>query len=77
VQVPLCYAVPTPLPPAIAVSYDSSGSKLYCVRFGTFRVVNNNSSTLTAMFVNGVEATGGQGGGAPQTGELRVVKLSD
>jgi putative Tad-like protein involved in Flp pilus assembly len=75
VEVPLCYAVPNPLPPAVALSYGTSG-KLYCVRFGTFRVASVNSSTLSATFINGVEATGGQGGGAPQTGELRVIKLS-
>jgi Flp pilus assembly protein TadG len=75
VAVPICYAVPNPLPPAVTLSYGTSG-KLYCVRFAAFRVQSIGSSTLTATLVNGVLGTGGQGGGAADSGEIRVIKLS-
>ena len=77
VAVPLCYSVPNVLPPAVPTSYPGIAGKLYCVRFGAFRIKTIGSSTITATFINGVAATGGQGGGAAQGGELRVIKLSE
>lgn len=67
VLVPLCHSSVPPV----------SGT-LYCVRFGTFQIVDTHSSSrLGGRLIDGVLATGGQGGGAPAKGEARVIKLSE
>jgi hypothetical protein len=76
VAVPLCYGMPNPAPPATATSYGDNNS-LWCVRYAAFKVLSWNSSTLDAQVVDGVLGTGGQGGGAAQAGEIRLIKLSE
>jgi Flp pilus assembly protein TadG len=76
VAVPLCYGMPNPAPPATATSY-GDGNSLWCVRYAAFKVLSWNSSTLDAQVVDGVLGTGGQGGGAAQAGEIRLIKLSE
>lgn len=67
VFVPLCHAADPPV-----------NDLLYCERFGAFRIVEiNGASRLGGVLVDGVVATGGQGGGHAQPGEARVIKLSE
>ncbi len=64
--VPLCHAASPPV-----------AFELYCERFGAFQIVDDNtSSRLGGKLLGNVVATGGQGGGRPEAGELRVIKLS-
>jgi hypothetical protein len=65
--VPLCHAATPPV-----------ADVLYCERFGAFQIVDNQgSSRISGYLVDGVEATGGQGGGHAGPGEARVIKLSE
>ena len=67
IAIPLCHAASPP------VSFE-----LYCVRFGAFQIVDTGgSSRLGGKLLDNVVATGGQGGGRPEAGELRVIKLSE
>lgn len=67
ILVPLCHAT-TP----------ATDGSLYCVRFGAFQIVDiQGASRISGRLVDGVVATGGQGGGPPLKGEARVVKLSE
>ncbi len=64
--IPLCHAATPPV-----------AFELYCERFGAFQIVDTGgSSRLGGILLGNVIATGGQGGGKPQDGELRVIKLS-
>lgn len=65
--VPLCHAADPPV-----------ADVLYCQRFGAFEIVEiPSSSRIGGRLVDGVLATGGQGGGHAGTGEARVIKLSE
>lgn len=67
VAVPLCYSM-TP-----AVAY-----KLYCVRYAPFRItVNQSASRMAGVLLDSAYASGGQGGGKPLDGEVRIIKLSE
>ncbi|MBA2608898.1 MAG: hypothetical protein H0U92_08175 [Actinobacteria bacterium] len=67
INVPLCYAA-TP----------AASGALYCVRFGVFAIDNTQgASKISGRLVDKVPATGGQGGGKAQPGELRVIKLTE
>lgn len=67
IAVPLCHATS---PPTLGV--------LYCQRFAAFRIVDADSaSRIEGTLLGNVVATGGLGGGRPEAGELRVIKLSE
>jgi Flp pilus assembly protein TadG len=67
VAVPLCYSM-TP-----SVAY-----KLYCVRYAPFRItVNTSASRMAGVLLDSAYASGGQGGGKPLAGEVRIIKLSE
>ncbi len=67
VAVPLCYSM------APAVAY-----QLYCVRYAPFRItVNVSASRMAGVLLDSALATGGQGGGKPLSGEVRIIKLSE
>lgn len=67
VAVPLCYSMTPP------VAY-----KLYCVRYAPFRItVNTSASRMAGVLLSSAVASGGQGGGKPLSGEVRVIKLSE
>ena len=67
INVPLCHAAS---PPTIYV--------LYCERMAGFQIVDiQGASKIAGKLVDHVEASGGQGGGHAQPGEVRVIKLSE
>lgn len=67
VAVPLCYSM-TP----------SVDWRLYCVRYAPFLITANvSASRMAGMLLDTAVATGGQGGGKPLPGEIRVIKLSE
>ncbi|MEY2469122.1 MAG: hypothetical protein QOF21_1820 [Actinomycetota bacterium] len=66
IAIPLCHAASPP-----------ESFALYCERFGAFQIVDTHSSSrLGGKLLNNIVATGGQGGGRPEAGELRLIKLS-
>jgi hypothetical protein len=66
IAIPLCHAATPPV-----------AFELYCERFGAFQIVDTGgSSRLGGKLLGNVLATGGQGGGRPEAGEMRVIKLS-
>lgn len=65
VVIPLCHA-----------SSVSPGD-FWCVRFGVFKITFTDSNSMRGVFQRGgTIADGGAGGGRPDLGDLRVVKLS-
>jgi hypothetical protein len=53
-----------------------SGTDLYCVRLGVFRVSQTHSNAHEAVFLGGAVVSEGQGGGKPVPNEARLIKLS-
>ncbi|MDP1794170.1 MAG: pilus assembly protein [Acidimicrobiales bacterium] len=67
VAVPLCYTMTPPVE-----------GQLYCVRYAPFRItVNQSASRMAGVLLESAYATGGQGGGKPLSGEVRIIKLSE
>lgn len=67
VAVPLCYTMTPPVQ-----------DKLYCVRYAPFRItVNQSASRMAGVLLDSAMATGGQGGGKPLDGEVRIIKLAE
>jgi Flp pilus assembly protein TadG len=67
--VPLCHPVP---------GYTGNDPKLYCTVMATFEITQADSNTQKGRLIGttSVVTSGGQGGGIPQAGEARLIKLT-
>lgn len=55
-----------------------NGFEMRCVASGRFRIVENHApKNITAEFLGGGIATGGEGGGVPSAQDVVVIKLSE
>jgi hypothetical protein len=70
ISVPLCHPVP---------GYTGNDPKMYCTVMATFQITQADSNTQKGILLGtaGVVTTGGQGGGIPQVGENRFIKLTE
>ncbi len=68
-SVPLC----TPV-----TGYTGNDPKMYCTVMATFQITEADSNTQKGILLGaaGVITSGGQGGGIPQLGENRLIKLT-
>lgn len=54
-----------------------SSFQMHCDRMGAFRIVNSSANSHDGVFLGNAVVTGGQGGGRPLPGEVRMIKLTE